>query len=150
MVFRIAPRLPVTAVRTWSMTRPPGVVGRRPATCAEVDCAAWREGWTTRIPMTDQGRELLDMVRRMKGHTFVDITAPAAAEWTLVFGPGQACFAANTHRVVASDWEPLYGVCDGDWRGNPTGYAAIEPRAGIWVERFGEHQQKLADAQAAG
>jgi len=150
-LFRLPPKLPVTARRTFGLYRPPSAIAERPATCAEVDCRHWREGWITRIPnASGDNKDLLDHVRRNSGRTFTDITALDDGDTrVLLFGPGQTCFDAAAHRTRC-DFEPLYVVRDGDYRGNPTGYTQTHSRADHWVEHFGGHWDRLRTAYERG
>lgn len=100
----------------------------RRARCEEVDCPAHIHGWRTRLSTLDRDR--LRQVEASGRHytrtvdgAFVDYLFPA----------GQQCFAA--HWV---DKAQLYIA-----RGTST-------TADLWVEEFGENQQKLAELQARG
>jgi hypothetical protein len=141
----LQPRLPVTAVKTYSI-QSPLTTHTRPATCAEVDCPNYVHGW--RVHVEAVGPALAHTARTAgarfreqhvsEGHTY------------LVFEAGQPCFGASTHRV-STDRPALFVVRDGDWRGNPRGTPARQhTRPEHWVEDFAEHQQTLADAQNRG
>lgn len=113
----------------------------RKATCAEVDCPHYLNGWRTQVEqLTPDLREAV----RTSGRKYT-VSAVAPGFTYLVFEAGQPCFAAATHRKRI-EREPLYIVRDGDWRGNPRRTRArqhLNPQT--WVEDFAEHQQKLAD-----
>ena len=140
--FRLPPKLPATAVKTYSLTAP-RTTHTRPGTCAEADCPSLARGWLSVIDeSTDLGQRQAAYIRRDSGRKFVEARNPLGlTEFT--FDPGQACFVE--HRVPL-EREPLYVVRDGDWRGNPRGTAArIHARPEHWVEDFAEHQQGLLD-----
>ena len=51
-VFRIEPALPAHAMKTYQIYSPIST-HYRPATCAEVQCAAYEHGWRTRVEGLD-------------------------------------------------------------------------------------------------
>lgn len=134
------PLMPAQAYKTYAVVAPLSTHWRK-ATCAEVDCPHYLNGWRTRIETL--APELLRTARNSGRHyTVLQI---AAGESYLVFRAGQPCFAAATHRKRI-EREPLYIVRDGDYRGNPRRTRARQHlNPATWVEDFSEHQQKLAD-----
>lgn len=136
--FRIAPAAPVTAFQTYEL-RAPAATHWRKASCKEVECAGYREGWRTIVPVDSPQAQYIraHSGRSFTEHTMIDLLT----EFT--FPPGQQCFAADGHRVPL-ERDPLYIVRGGDWRGNPTGMLRRHQRAEHWVEDFGEHQLKVA------
>lgn len=75
--------------------RAPQATHWRKATCEEVDCEAYQNGWTLREEALDDGLRyaVLHSGRRYRR---VQITA---GETYLVFDAGQPCFKALAHRV---------------------------------------------------
>lgn len=141
-VNRITPALPPQAMKTYALAAPPATHWR-PATCAEVECPAYLNGWETRVPA---GSELAEQARALKGqYHFAETRDGDDAVFT--FPPGQPCFRATTHQVPL-EREPVYLVRDGDWRAY--GPARVHVRPGDWVEDFGTHQQHLADRLERG
>ncbi|NUS26931.1 MAG: hypothetical protein HOV92_22265 [Streptomyces sp.] len=139
-VSRIQPLMGAAAYKTYEV-RSPLSTHFRPASCAEVDCPHYLNGWRTRIETLTP--ELLRAARNSGRHYTVQQIA--AGESYLVFQAGQTCFAGAAHRMPIGR-PPLYVVRDGDWRGNPRGTKArLHQRPDYWVEDFAEHQQKLAD-----
>lgn len=139
-LFRIEPRMGAAAYKTYEI-RSPLTTHFRPATCAEVDCPQYLNGWRTRIETLTP--ELLRAARNSGRHYTVQQIAQG--ESYLVFQAGQPCFAAARHQK-RMDRPPLYLVRDGDHRGNPRGTKArLHQRPENWVEDFADHQQKLAD-----
>lgn len=119
----------------------------RPATCEEVGCRGWANGWVTRLPV---GHELIDLITSGRtGRRYQETTAPGAAEREFAFPAGQSCFRASQHRVPL-ERDPLFVVKDGDRRGNPRGTRPALLRADQWVDEFATHQDALATARERG
>jgi hypothetical protein len=138
-VFRIDPQMPAHAYKTYAMVSPLRSHMRQ-ATCEEVGCDHYRQGW--RVHVEALTPDLLHAARTSgrryreehvaEGHTY------------LVFEAGQACFKAATHRAPIGR-PPLYVVRDGDHRGNPRRTQPRQLRPDQWVDDFATHQTKLAD-----
>jgi hypothetical protein len=149
--FRIPPVGPASAYQTFQIKTPRGPEFERPATCEEVDCDAWRYGWSTRVPVFST--DLLAAVRA-SGRRFSeyppgasdvllgdDVVTVTSAEHLFVFGPGNACFRASQHRLpVRPDLPQIFLARDGDWRGNPRG---TQPRVHTRPEDWVEHAQEV-------
>jgi len=139
---RITPNMPVEAYKTYRIVSPQATHFRT-ATCAEVDCAAYLNGWQSVIDeSTPEGQERAYYIRRQSGRGFTEARNGALTVFT--FEAGQPCFARSEHQVRL-DRPELYLVADGDWRGNPTGRQRTHQNAADWVDDFGEHQLRLAD-----
>lgn len=82
----------------------------RPATCREVGCENWREGWTSLVDVSGPtGRELADLVRwRYRGIPFTE-TRDGDTSIRFGFPPGAPCFEAARH-YVRLDRDFLYLV----------------------------------------
>lgn len=139
MLNRIPPPAPVTGYRTFGVTAPLSSHFRS-ATCEEVDCDAFRNGWVTRAQTTEQS----DYIRRRSGRSFEE-----REPGVFVFKSGQVCFGASHHRVRL-ERDEFYIVRDGDWRGNPTGNVRRHTRSTYWVEEFSEHQDWLKTLKERG
>lgn len=138
--FRIEPRLPAHAVTTYQATS-----RSRPASCADVDCPHYLNGWRTIVP---EGSDHAALVRSLRGWRFTETAQPGGlVEFT--FGAGQACFQASRHRLPAEGGE-RWIVRGGDWRGNPRQELREHTRAEFWVEDFAGHQQTLAERLERG
>lgn len=148
-LFRIDPLMPAHAYKTYAIVSPISTHMRQ-ATCAEVGCEHYLNGWQVRVEnltpdllhtaktarVTVNGRQVPYRYREQR---------VAEGETWLVYDAGQPCFKASTHRAPLGK-PPLYLVRDGDYRGNPRGTKArLHQRADNWVEDFAEHQQALAD-----
>lgn len=137
--------LPAAARMTYELAAPLSSHWRA-ATCAEVDCSAYRLGWRLRA----EGLAPQDLyLAKNCGRRFVEVRAAEGETW-LQFEAGQPCFKAQKHQIPL-EREPLYLVRGGDWRGNPLGMETREhTRPEHWVEEFAEHQQTLAEARQEG
>jgi hypothetical protein len=133
----------VSGYKTYTVARPEATHWR-PATCAEVECGAWANGWATTVPSASPQAQY---IRAKSGRAFTE-----RAEGTSVvflFKPGQRCFASDGHRLPV-EREPLFIVRDGDYRGNPSGWRMRHSSGQAWVDDFGEHQQRLKETQERG
>ena len=139
-LFRIDPLMPAHAYKTYAVVSPISTHMRQ-ATCEEVGCEHYRNGWQVRVENLTP--DLLHTAKT-SGRRYVEQSVAADETW-LVFAAGQPCFKAATHRAPIGR-PPLYIVREGDHRGNPRGTKArLHQRPENWVEDFAEHQQALAD-----
>ncbi|MGW2720854.1 hypothetical protein [Streptomyces sp. NPDC001492] len=137
---RPQPLMGAAAYKTYEM-RAPLSTHFRPATCAEVDCPHYLNGW--RVHLEALTEDLADAARK-SGRRYREEKV-AEGQTYLVFEAGQNCFRVSQHRARV-DRPPLYVVRDGDFRGNPRGTKArLHQRAQDWVEDFATHQQAIAD-----
>ncbi|MES2209441.1 MAG: hypothetical protein V4515_04560 [Chloroflexota bacterium] len=134
---------------TYGLHRP-RATHTRPASCVQVECPQWRDGWSSLIDeSSDLGRTQGAWIRGGSGRRFTEHRTPAGPT-RFDFAPGQVCFAAADH-TVPLDRPPLYIVRGGDWRGNPRRIPVRRhTRAEDWRDDFGDHQQQLRDAQLRG
>lgn len=141
--FRLEPRLPVQAYKTYQVARPAGTHDRR-ATCTEVDCAARLRGWLTEVDVsTPLGGRQANYIRLQSGRRFTHTQAGDLVSFT--FPAGQDCFAE--HRV-GLDRPALFIVKGGDWRQQTA--PSVRMRAEDWVDDFATHQQQIADHRRHG
>lgn len=135
---RIQPQGRVQDYKTYQIVSPLSTHWRV-ATCAEVDCPHYLNGWRVRV----EGLPA-DMLHtaRTSGRKFAELHVSENENW-LVFEAGQPCFRAQLHRKLL-DKQEIFVVRDGDWRGNPTGNVRRHTRPEHWVEDFDEHQDRLA------
>jgi hypothetical protein len=149
--FRLEPKLPVTAVKTYALAQPLASHWRR-ATCAEVACPHHLNGWATTVQEGSIEEATLGRAAdgRIDGARRRYTRHPQGGGFVrYLFPPGQACFRAVTHRVPL-EREPVYLVKGGDWRGNPRGEQRIHARGEHWVEDFATHQDALATRLGRG
>jgi hypothetical protein len=135
--FRVQPKLPVGAMKTYGIVAPPATHWR-PASCDEVDCPNYLSGWITVLDEVAQA-ELVAAVRTSG-------RKPAAVRReggriTFTFEAGTPCFKASQHKVRL-DRQEHYVVFPGDWRG-AAGPTRRHQRPQDWVEDFAEHQDRL-------
>ena len=135
----IVPKMTPDATRTYQIIAPlPSHF--RPATCEEVECAAWRNGWkTTVLPGTPEHAQVLALRGRYR---FAGPVCNEDGTNTFLFEAGQPCFRRSQHRK-SLEREPLYRVRDGL-------SAPISRRSADWVDDFATHQQTIADARRRG
>ena len=130
-------KLPPSAYTRWRAELT-GTDHYAPATCEQVGCTHHRDGWTTVVDLgTARGQQVDWWIRRQSGRVFTEAALPGGRV-RFSFPAGQRCFEAGRHRR-ATERPPLLSR-----DGRPFN------RAADWVEAFGEHQQMLADAVAAG
>lgn len=142
---RIQPLMGPEAYKTYEM-RSPLSTHFRPATCAEADCAYYRDGFQVRVE--GLAPQVLQAVQQ-SGRSYT-VQKVAEGETYLAFTPGQPCLRASLHRVRV-ERPPLYIVRDGDFRGNPRRTKArLHQRPEDWVDDFATHQQAIADAIQEG
>lgn len=142
--MRLEPNLPLHAYQTFQISMPLETHWR-PATCADVDCPQYLNGWRVRLdPLSEADRWAI----HRSGLKFDRLDVAEGETW-LIFEPGQPCFAASEHREPIGRPE-LFIVKDGDWRGNPTGSVRKHAQAEHWVEQFSENQAKIAEVVERG
>lgn len=160
--FRIVPVIGPEYYTTYSISAPVSTHFRR-ATCAEVECDAYRLGWSSTIdvtrvlidPVTGQpsgltGTDQADYIRTNSGRRFTERWI-SVTEVVFDFFPGQEGFAGDQHtHYLPLDRPEVYTVRGGDYRGNPRGEGRRFDRADQFVEDFAEHQDALRTAIERG
>jgi hypothetical protein len=96
---------------------------------------------------TDLGRTQAAWIRARSARSFTEARTEAGLT-AFTFPPEQRCFAADEHRVQL-ERPALYVVRGGDWRAH-LGNIRRHRSAEDWRDDFGEHQQRLAEAQQRG
>jgi hypothetical protein len=138
----IMPIGPASAYQTYSIRA--GNDTTVVAACKDVGCQAWAHGWeSTFDEATDLGRAQAAYVRTKSGRTFTERRTGAGLT-VFRFEPFQRCFAEHRTRPDS------FWVRDGDFRGNPTGWARRHTGAADWIEDFQEHEGLLADERQKG
>lgn len=138
--MRLEPNMPAHAYQTFQISMPLESHWRR-ATCAEVDCPQYLNGWRVRLePLSEEDRWAIH--RSGLKYDRLDV---AEGETWLIFEAGQPCFASSEHRAPIGRPE-LFIVKGGDWRGNPRGDVRQHKRAEDWVDQFANHQDRLKQA----
>lgn len=107
-----------------------------PATCAEVDCPNYLNGWTVHV----EGIEPAQLhAIRTSSYRYAEQHV-CEGRTLLVFEPGQTCFYAGDH-FRRLDREDRFYMRAGDYR---AAGRVIEVCATAWVDEFGEHQERIA------
>lgn len=133
----ILPSMPAHAYTTFQVASP-----RRPATCAEVGCGNYLNGWQTVVPEGPQA----DLARSLRSqYRFTEARQPGGLV-EFVFEAGQECWASHS---LPWDGRERFFERGGDWRGNPRGDTR-EFRPDDWVDKFANHQIRLADRLERG
>lgn len=134
------PRGVELAVDHYQLKQRPAPRARR-ATCEEVDCVWFRDGFGTRVDeSTPDGARLGARLR-------LDPTRPAPQEWregahtVFAWPAGTPCLSADQHVIETMQ---LYLVKP--HRRGVRGHV----RAEDWVDEFGTNQQNLAEIRARG
>lgn len=145
MINHAAPVRRVDQMKTYGLSAPQATHYRR-ATCREVDCPNYANGWRSGFDVTVPAKaEAARLLRLHSGRLFTveEIRGGPLDTVQMViftFGPGQECFQPHS---VALEREPVLYVRDGDWRGNDTGFKHVFGSNVAWVDDFGEHQEKI-------
>jgi hypothetical protein len=133
------PQLPTGAYKTFKVSSPLATHYRR-ATCEEVNCEAYTNGWTiNKADVTDQ----LMHVIKDSGRHYTEKTLELGGDIYLVFPPGQMCFAAMQH-VVPLNRPEFYFAGRGDFRSFSVRRAHKYDRADQWQHDFAEVQDRNA------
>jgi hypothetical protein len=145
-ISRIAPVAPPHAYKTYGATMPVGSHWR-PATCEEVVCFNYLNGWKTVVA---EGSPHADIARSLRGSYSFTETAQPGGMVEFLFAPGQKCFKWQDHKVPLERPARFY-VAEGDFRGNPRRAPSRVHQNGIdWAEDFALHQDKIKTATERG
>lgn len=142
-VNRVTPTLPVTAMQTFSVSTDSARHWRR-ATCAQVNCRHWREGWLSAFDESAPDQHgLAQYVRNFSGRRFTE-RRDDQGRTVFRFHPGQVCFNADQHRVRDEDVPELYLARAGDWRGNPDGKVTRHSGVDPWLDHMQANLERVA------
>lgn len=135
-------QMPVGSYKTYRSSSPLATHYRK-ATCEEVDCPAYMNGWSYKV--SDLTGELVDAIKRSgKNWRRVKLTEE---EDYLVFDSGQQCF--DTHQV-SLDRPAFYYVGRGHSSVFRTRNAFQHRRAEDWIDDFATHQNRIIEAIERG
>lgn len=110
----------------------------RPATCAEVECEQYINGWRTVIDeSTDLGQRQAAYIRHTSGRHYVEERTSALLT-LFTFPAGQNCFGAD-HKVRLE--RPEIFTVKKDLTVPGRGYVHSGPDS--WLDDFATHQEKL-------
>jgi hypothetical protein len=138
--FRLTPNMRPQDYMTYRIIAPKAT-HFGPATCEDVECAAYAKGWSSLIDeATELGQKQAHYIRNHSGRSFTESRTEAGLT-DFVFRPGQPCFAQHVYR---NELPAIFRVDGGDFRGNPLGIQPVtHTRPEYWVEDFQEHQDKV-------
>jgi hypothetical protein len=136
-VNRLKPVMPVGGMQTYEISAPLSTHWRA-ATCAEVDCPHYLNGWSTTV-LTGSADEALI---KSSGRKTIRVERQADGFMRYVFGSGQPCFAVTRHKVLLGRPE-LFILREGDWRWS--GAPRVFERPDQWVDHFADHQDKISE-----
>jgi hypothetical protein len=139
-ISRYAPALRTEQMQTYTI-KSPRQTHTRPATCEEVNCKQWREGWVTTVPIGSPQHDLIKQILRGYApdglkRSAKDVTSIGSPNAEYFFDAGSPCFKASKHRKSLERPE-FYLVRGGDWRGN-TGLIRRHTKPEHWVEDMSE------------
>lgn len=114
----------------------------RKATCSEVNCPQYLNGWGLRVESHDA---TIVYAAEHSGRKFYRKEVSPGETW-LVFEAGQPCFQEANHRKKL-DREEFYLLRRGDFRSYGEPYKLS---ASSWSDSFGENQENLYAATQKG
>lgn len=115
----------------------------RRATCKEVNCAAYENGWSFNKKVLTPG-DYYKVTHAGKRYREVTI---APGETYLVFEAGQFCFDRHRMRIQRPD---IFYTGRGDWRIFNRSHAKVIPTAEEFTERFGSHVELVKEVIKRG
>lgn len=145
---RFEPNLPVQAYRSFTVAAPEETHWR-PASCAEVDCRHYLQGWWSTVDeRTQLGQGQAYYIRHDSGRRFVESRSVDGQLTLFWFEPGQVCFSAGSHRTAIGR-PALWVSRNGDWRAN-LGDMRLHTRPEFWIEEWDETADRLARVKQRG
>lgn len=138
MANRPAPLMASGMYKTFRIMQPLSTHFRR-ATCQEIACPAFMDGWTYK--KADLDERLLYLVTHAGKH-YKEMTLELGGDVYLVFAPGQPCFQASSH-VTSLDRPEFYYVGRGDYRSFSTRRATQFKLPDDWRDDFAEHLDNI-------
>lgn len=140
--FRLTPAMPTQNYQTFAVRSPINTHYRR-ATCAEIDCPDYLNGWYLKIDGTPQ--ELIHIATH-SGRRYrvgeVLLEGQTEAFRALIFEAGQPCFREETH-VTSLERPEFFYIGRGDFRSFSTRRAQQVGKPDEFVDRFATHLDKL-------
>lgn len=122
----------------------PAATHWRAATCEEVDCGHWHNGWRLRL----EGLQPADLAAIVQSGRRYTRTPVAPGETWLVFQAGQPCFRAAAHRLPL-ERPGIFQVRQGDFRLPIRGVRTFATPED-WRDHMGEHLDRLAEQRQRG
>jgi hypothetical protein len=145
--FRLPSRGPAAAYKSYEI-KAPLATHWSVASCADVDCEAYRLGWKTLIDeQTNLGHRQAALIRRNERRRKFTEERDEAGLTVFTFEAGQTCFAEHKARNMRPE---RYVERGGDHRGNPRREHTVHTRADDWVDSFQTNQDRLRTAIERG
>jgi hypothetical protein len=133
--------------KTYAIRSPLGTHSRR-ATCAEVNCEAFQNGWT--IPKANLSDRDIHLIRQ-SGRQYQEVYGNdygVGEGRFFVFAPGQPCFRFQSHRV-SLDRDPFFFVGRG-YLGLNTHTARQHRKADDWRDDMAQHLDGIRTIRERG
>lgn len=144
---RIENRNPSRAMQTFQIIAPKET-HTRVATCEEVECRAYLNGWKMQIDLgTELGQRQAHYIKYSSGRAYT-VESQREGLVTLLFKPDQPCFTEHRVRLARPE---IFRVKGGDYRGNPLKTPTrTHKKPEHWVEEFAINQDRLKTAIERG
>lgn len=137
-VNRIAPTLPPGAMQTYEIDAPLETHWRS-ATCQEVECAAYMQGWTSDVlPNSAEEARIQKIYDNEIRRGAITTTQTPEGFTRYHFPAGTACFRRIWHKLPL-ERDAIFTVRSGDWRGTDGVIRQFDTGAD-WVDSFANHQ----------
>lgn len=119
-----------------------------PATCEEVECEMYANGWRMQLDLTtDMGQRQAYYIKHSSGRSY-RVSDQRDGLVTLYFRSGQPCFQEHRQAV---ERDPIFSVKGGKGGQNPLRIPTrVHKRAEYWVEEFAENQDRIAKIHEKG
>lgn len=118
------------------------------ATCAEVDCEAYRFGWASTFDLsTDLGQKQADYCKNDKSRSF-SIQRPGPNLIVFVYPPGNQCFRFGSHKRPLGR-PPVLLAWRGDFRARLS-EPQVHSSAENWVDQMQENLDAIRTVQERG
>lgn len=137
---QLGPRMPPGYYKNYRIASPVETHYRR-ATCQEINCEAYRDGWTMH---KEKLLPALLYAATHSGRKFKEVSVSAGQTY-LVFEPGQTCFRAPEHKISLErpEW---YFVGRGLYTVFNTRAAKQHTKPEFWIEDMSEHLETIRHA----
>lgn len=145
--MRIEPNLPARAYQTFQIASPRST-HTVPASCEDVECAMFLNGWTMKLDLTTElGQKQGHYIKHSSGRSY-KVVSQIDGLATLEFPGNQPCFQEHRKSIERPE---VFRVKGGDFRGNPLGtLTRVHKKPEFWVEEFAENQARIARAIEKG
>lgn len=140
-VTRPEPKLPPGAMQTYEVDAPL-TTHWRAATCQEVECAAYMQGWHSDVPPDSDAEVRIQQTYDSEIRRGAVTTSQTPEGFIRYHFPaGTDCFRRIWHKLPL-EREAIFTVRSGDWRGTD-GVIRQFSTGAEWVDSFAEHQDKI-------